>query len=407
MDTGGKWRIDISTFGGFSMSARAGEKRVLIADDANSRRQKMWTLLEYLAVFRDRCVTAEELIDVLYQDEGTGDPLNSLRILVYRTRAKLESAIPGTGAGLIISVGSGYGMDRRADISMDAEKFEDIFRETRREQMTDAVRLGRLMQAAALYRGRFLPRSSVERWVIPLDTYFHSEYLAVCAECCAILEEQKRWGEIISLCKEAVLRDPYAENIHIALMTALARSGARDAAEQHYKNLTDMYFRDFGIPPSEVLSEFHSRMRNAAGEAQRLDDVKLGLDEPAENRGALECALEAFRQIYRLKAREYWRTGEPTEFVLLTLPAGKKKNIDVVMVSLGEVIRTTLRSGDIFARYSRTQYALLLQSVNAEAAGCVMERFRKNCLRKLPGYGARLRYGRYPLNWRDAGGEIK
>jgi len=390
------------------MSARAGEKRVLIADDANSRRQKMWTLLEYLAVFRDRCVTAEELIDVLYQDEGTGDPLNSLRILVYRTRAKLESAIPGTGAGLIISVGSGYGMDRRADISMDAEKFEDIFRETRREEMTDAVRLDRLMQAAALYRGRFLPRSSVERWVIPLDTYFHSEYLAVCAECCAILEEQKRWGEIISLCKEAVLRDPYAENIHIALMTALACSGARDAAEQHYKNLTDMYFRDFGIPPSETLSEFHGRMRNAAaGEVQRLDDVKFSLDESAENRGALECALEVFRQIYRLKACEYGRTGEPTEFVLLTLPAGKKKNIDVVMVSLGEVIRTTLRSGDVFARYSRTQYALLLQSVNAEAAGRVMERFRKNCLQKLPGYGAKLRYGRYSLNWRDPGRENK
>lgn len=407
MDTGEKWRIDISTFGGFSMSARAGEKLVLAADDANSRQQKMWTLLEYLAVFRDRCVTAEELIDVLYPDEGTGDPLNSLRILVHRTRARLESAMPGAGAGLIISAGGGYGMDRKADIRMDAEKFEDIFRETRREQMTDAVRLGRLMQAAALYRGRFLPRSSAERWVIPLDTYFHSEYLAVCAECCAILEEQKRWGEMISLCKEAVLRDPYAENIHIALMTALARSGARDAAEQHYKNLTDMYFRDFGIPPSEALSEFHSRMRNAAGEAQRLDDVKLGLDEPAENRGALECALEAFRQIYRLKAREYWRTGEPTEFVLLTLPAEKKKNNDAVMASLGEVIRTTLRSGDIFARYSRTQYALLLQSVNAEAAGRVMERFRKNCLRKLPGYGARLRYGRYPLNWRDAGGEIK
>jgi two-component SAPR family response regulator len=51
----------------------------------------MWMLFEYLLLNHDRTVSQEELIDVLWHDTEVTNPLNSLKVLVFKLRKEIDS----------------------------------------------------------------------------------------------------------------------------------------------------------------------------------------------------------------------------------------------------------------------------------------------------------------------------
>lgn len=67
------------------------------------------------------------------------------------------------------------------------------------------------LSALEYYKGDFLPKSSLEPWVVPINTYYHSEYLRVVQACIALLKEQERAYDIITICQQAVVIDPYED----------------------------------------------------------------------------------------------------------------------------------------------------------------------------------------------------
>ena len=73
---------EITMFGEFTIS----NGKEMITDQAN-RSKKVWTLLEYLIVHRQRAVTQKELIDLLWPGNDTKDPINTLKVLMQRVRS--------------------------------------------------------------------------------------------------------------------------------------------------------------------------------------------------------------------------------------------------------------------------------------------------------------------------------
>src|SRR5699024_4185184 len=59
-------------------------------DDVSYRSRKPWLLLEYLITFRNRDISQEELVDLLYPNEKGANPTGALKTLVYRVRSMLE-----------------------------------------------------------------------------------------------------------------------------------------------------------------------------------------------------------------------------------------------------------------------------------------------------------------------------
>jgi DNA-binding SARP family transcriptional activator len=388
----------INMFGVFSMTY--GTHTV---NDKSNRSKKVWTLLEYLITFRDKEISQNDLIELLWPDEDADNPANALKTLLYRVRAVIEELQFHNGKNIIIYRRGTYAWNNELPILVDTEEFERLTAQAAScEDETERLRC--LTSALSLYKGDFLPNAADELWSVPISTYYHSKYIKHVHEAISCFMEQARYDAVISVCRHAVLIDPYDEQLHHALIQALVATGAQQAAMQHYDYVTDLFFSQFGVTPSEGLTALYKEIvkTNNATELD-LSIIKEGLRESMLRPGAFFCEYEVFKDIYRLEARVAARTGQVTYICLITLaePLGKAlspKTVSGCMERLKETIDLSLRRGDVYTRYSVSQYLIMLQSASYEKSDMVMKRILRNYKKAFPKSKADLHYKLLPLD---------
>lgn len=399
----------VTSFGGFSISAydpAVPENALASISDGKGHSKKLWTLVEYLIFSGKGSVTSAELIALLWPGEGGAeDPLASLRLLVHRARTQLGKLGVYKGSELILSQEKAYEWNRQLPMQIDTERFEQLYDKSRSGSAAD--RLESLLAAAELYKGRFLPKAAQFQWAMVLDTYYHSKYMAVCEEAVPLLKDFGRTGDIIGLCKRAVMLDPYAEALHVAYIEALKAAGSYNAAAVHYKHVIEMFINEFGITPSENLTAaFHPLARNTDAPETDIGVIRESLAED-DATGAFFIEYELFKQIYQLKARESIRSGQVSQLALISAsPAGGRsseaQSRNTFMDRLGLVIQTSLRQGDIFTRFSGMQYLVLLQSITYENGLKVLDRIQRNTNLAYPRSGYLLQCSLLPLLPKDS-----
>ena len=106
--------------------------------------------------------------------------------------------------------------------------------------------------------------------------------------------------------------------------------------------------------------------------------------EEEESVGVYFCGYAVFREIYRLEVRKNSRLGESEYIVLFTVELGdnvkadndKMKNfvIEQGMKNLKNTLKEVLRIGDVAARYSDSQFIVLLPTCTYESSVSVVKR---------------------------------
>ena len=108
-------QINIRMLGEFSLSTDS----VRITDHDN-RSRTVWCLLAYILCHRNRVLSQDELIDVLYGDDPKGaNPANALKTALHRVRALLDQLWPGAGHELIVRQEGGYRWNPECSVSME------------------------------------------------------------------------------------------------------------------------------------------------------------------------------------------------------------------------------------------------------------------------------------------------
>lgn len=117
-------KIDVTMFGKFTLKQEGMEVPHAVSLTGRSRR--LWTLTAYLILNRDRGVSAQELIDLLWPEAENDNPLSTLQNNVSRARAALAE-LGFTHAKVIIHNEKGYyrwAPDR--ETQLDVEQFETL-----------------------------------------------------------------------------------------------------------------------------------------------------------------------------------------------------------------------------------------------------------------------------------------
>ncbi len=392
--------LKINMFGGFSLSC--GDRCV---DDRNSRSRKIWMLLEYLIAFRGKDVSQNDLIELLWRDEDAGDPANTLKTLVHRARSLLDELEFVSGKDMILSDRNGsYCFNNDLPCAIDAEEFEKLCAHPlEADPFTDAD-LNALMEALALYKGDYLPKNALESWVIPINTYYHSMYLKAVFRAVEALWQHDRPADVASVCQKAASIDPYEESLHYNLIKALVATGKAQAAMRHYEQVTKLFFNEFGVNPSEELTALYKEIVKGSNATQLdLGLIKENMKESTLSQGAYCCEFEFFREMYQVEARAASRTGQAVFICLFTVTdyAGSKPNQKVLataMERLGEAIQNALRRGDVYARFSVSQYIIMLPTASFENAEKVAKRILKRYNDGNYRLPVTLRYTNQPLD---------
>lgn len=396
--------LHVTMFNNCSITRRCGEEERQISDQDNASK-KMWLLLEFLLWNHGKPVPRDALLDLLWGDETAADPSNSLKGLLFRVRNMLGA--DGLGfqnpKQIILYQNGNYFWNEDLQITLDTELFEQCYHAGEAAGDDAEAALPHLLRAVELYKGDFLPQMSGDRWVMPLNVYYHSRFLSLCAMTIEALHKTAQHEEIIRLCRHAISIEPYDEPLHRALIRALAESGSTHSALQHYKYTVELFMNQFGVTPSQEMNALYRELSsNVRLPEQNLQLVRESLQEDDFSRKPYFCGFAAFKEIYQLSARSAARTGEIVQLAMLTvlsltghpLPQQQAQS---AMKRVHSILSSTLRLGDVITQYSPSQYLIMLPSASYENARRAMGRVMSGFQQQSAKVNFSLQYSLIPL----------
>ena len=382
-------RLRFTMFGEFSVSY--GDNTL---NEHSKRSKKLWLLLQYLAINHTRMIPQSELIDILSgEDEGV-NPTSALKTKIHRLRdilTELNCELP-----IIVCVNGSYSINPELETSIDAEEFESAFKAASKvEDHEERLRL--ILEAVNIYNGDFLAKSAYESWVVPLNTYYRSVYSKAVRMAVELFTEAGKLHEIIAMCSRASIVNPYDEYIHYSHIKALAELGEQDSAIKQYEIVTGLMMTKFGIPPSKELVELYDTAIKV--QTNTKADIDAVMDDLMEQRwvtGAFYCDYQIFKHLYQLECRDAMRTGININICLLSVVSGgempSQNPLNKAMERLQGCISRSLRGSDIFARYSVSQYVIMLANTNEQTGAIIMKRIEKAFKRENTNKDIELKY---------------
>lgn len=391
--------LRVQMLGTFTLSA--GDARIT---DSDNRSKKVWLFLAYLIYNRGKAVEAQSFIDLLWsnKDEGGSNPANALKTILHRVRSTLDQLWPGAGHALVLRQGTSYRWNEEYPVALDIEEFDRLY--ARRDVGDETQRLRCCLDAAALYGGEFLARFSSCMWTVPIAAYYQQCYLQLAQQALPVLRQQERYGEMEALCRAAVAQCPYAEELYYHLIDSLAQQGKQREVTVVYEDMAHLLMDDFGVVPSEKIRSLYRQAVSAVNERSLSPDMILEqLREPEGNKGTMICPYDTFCSIYRSFARSLARSGDVVHLAIFSVQHKSRaeelprRSLERVMDNLEELIRDTLRRGDVAARCSQSQIAVLLPQANFENSEKVCQRIQRTFQRQYPHSPALLQFTVYPL----------
>lgn len=367
--------IEITMFGGFKIEA-GGEA----IQDTAARTHQLWHLIEYLVVFRHKTISQDELIEVLWPDNDIENPSNALKNLVYRIRSLLASQNLPHARDMVMFNRGCYQWNNSLNTYMDTERFEELYKQASSADLSYDEKINKYMEAIDIYKGDFLPGSCFEKWVVPISSYYRSMYFKCVYAALGMLYDKGRYAEVELICKKALIIDQFEENVHKHLIMAMVKQGMQTQALAHYNLVTDLFFRELGVNLSASMRDLYREIIKTTHDVETdINIVREDLKEPDNTTGAFYCEYEVFKNLYRLEARTAARSGQSIFISLLTITDPQGGTLDVklqskAMDSFFEIIKGSLRKGDVFSRFSATQYVLMLPTLTYENCMMVMDR---------------------------------
>jgi len=335
------------------------------------RSKQVWNLLEYLLIHRAKEISPDKLMDALWEEE-VDNPANALKNLVYRLRTMLAESLLLPRDDYIIFKHGTYAWNNSLPASLDIEQFENAWKSAQNPDLDTDGKIRRYLEAIELYKGDFLTHSSYKEWVVPLSVYYQRIYMECVASVCELLFEKREFKMVEDLCLNAIEIDPLIEKNHEFLIMSLIESNNNHKALSHYEYVTDLFYREVGVKPSEAITRLYKVIVNKDHTIEKnIEIVRADLREAESIAGAVYCDYEVFKLIYRLYARAASRSGRSVFIALLSI--GKQGNLEFNPRELNEsmdrmkgIIISALRKDDVVTRFSRTQFLLLLSNINYE-----------------------------------------
>ena len=236
-------------------------------------------LLALLLLEPGRPVSADRLVDELWQGEPPGSALVTLRSYVSRLRRALGDAGPISGGA------TGYALDVPPE-QIDASRFERLTREGQAAMDRGAVgrAVEQLRAALELWRGK--PFAGLaDDGALKLETKRLEDLRLVALE--ERIEAELALGlaaELVEELEALVLEHPYRERLWRHLMLALYRAERQVDALAAYGRARGLLAEELGLEPGEELKQLE----------QAILRQEVPLVRPPEERHNLPAPLSSF-----------------------------------------------------------------------------------------------------------------
>ncbi len=339
-------------------------------------------LLLYLLYHRDKKISKDTLINVMYGNEDIISPSNNLKVNLFRLRKILEASALPPNEYISFKAGS-YSFNSLIPLEIDVEIFTLYAEQALTKDLQKEEKLLLLQKAIEVYTGEFLPMLSSMPWVILENIKYRDLYIKCIRSANNLIEENGDLPLMLDICSRALNIYPFDEEIHLLKIKCLIDMKNYFAALSHYEETTKLFYEELGVSPSEKMLTLYKQMTSKIKlNTSNINQIKDALKEKESPYGAYYCSYLGFVDSYRFIVRVIERTGHSIFLSLFTLtnlrgtPLEIGEKLSEASEALHDVIGSSLRRGDLYTRYSPNQFLVLLIGINYENCEIVSNRIK-------------------------------
>lgn len=354
--------IEMTMLGGFEIRV---DGQPVLAQLSQSR--KATSLVQYLVLQHGAPVPHKVLIDVLWGGERSGNPDMALRAILHRFRSMIaQEGVTALENCILTSRGS-YRWNPELPTRVDVFRLEELV-EQARSTADEADRLACYEQIEQLYGGRLLPLSASEPWVESLAMHLHAQYRTAMLALLEYYHARKDSERLVTLCENGLKKNPRVERLYLELIMALEDLGRHSEAQEAAIRGQEAgcLHRTLELHQAGgIWRQARRADRNMEADMRRL----TGLLPDGEDEGAMMCTFDTFGEIYRMQRGLQAQYSVPIFLALFTVtpPRGADPGeTEQMLMQLGTLICKGMRRCDVTARYTPTQYVLLMCGTGGE-----------------------------------------
>lgn len=364
-------------------------------------------LIQVILLHHEAGIAKRELIDYVFGYKELLDENNSLNNLLHQARTQLKkSGLPGKR---YIEGKKGIYSPERLDDYTFSYDFTDFRRlcQQAREAATAEEKAALYAQANRLYRGELLPDFSTENWVILESIQLKESYDELVRFLGDFYREKQDYESLCQLYTQAARIYPES-GWQIQLIDALILKKQMKEAYELYDKTARYYLDELEVPLPDELVQCYARIyEELKVVSEDIEDIQADIlkrdaalksgEDTEPHGGSYYCAYASFIDVYHVLRRNMSRRGSSIFMMLCTLvdyegkPIQNPEKLNARSEALKQALYEGLRQGDVFTKYSSSQYLLLLIGTKKEDCSIIYQRLARK-LKELTGPRAELRY---------------
>jgi DNA-binding SARP family transcriptional activator len=394
--------IDVRMLGGFRLSVDGEVKGLGQNNKANFLKLIQLVLLNY-----EKGISKRELIDGVFGFKDLLDENNSLNNLLHQARTQLKKAgVPGKR---YIEGKKGIYYPEKVEgytFSIDVFRFRELFEKA---QHTDIEReqAQYLQEAFDLYQGELLPEFSTDNWVVVESVRLKRYYDQLVQWLGDYYKKMEDYDAYYRVYKQASRVYPDS-GWQVNVIDALILKKQYKEAYELYNKTAKYYLDELEVPlPDELIHCYERIYDNVKVVSDNIEDIQAGIldrDQALKENigeknhlGSYFCVFSSFIDVYNVLRRNLMRRGNSIFMMLCTLvdyegkPIANQERLEQRSEALKDALYQCLRQGDVYTKYSSSQYLVLLIGTKKEDCSVIYHRLQRK-LKELAGSRAELKY---------------
>jgi len=222
------------------------------------RTQQTQTIGKILLTQRNKIVTSDQLIDVVWPDEPVESARRRLHVRISQLRKGLKEK-----SSLVKTVHGGYCFETDDSCWVDVDAFQSLITQGLQQQESGQQReaIQAYEKARSLYRGDFLAEDLYANWTFTQREFYRERYLNLLIQLSECYAQQGRYRLAITAAHQALNLDPLRETIYVRLMLYNYYSGDRTQSLILFDRYCQILEKELGVPPLDSTKQLVEQIR--------------------------------------------------------------------------------------------------------------------------------------------------
>lgn len=365
--------LRVQMLGGFSLIWKG--KPITLERTNRTKTMRIFQMLLYEGISG---APSERLMEVFFSDEHVTDPANNLKVTVSHLRRTLKKS----GLDQVLDVrynSGGYYLDSKIPIVID---YQEFLNDLNKPVSNQEERLENLLHAESLYGGEFLPHLNDRELVMVFASSIREKYFACVRELARIFEERQEWSRLLPIAGRAATRYHH-EEWHCLCVDCLINMGQVAAAWEAYKRANQALAENFSVRSGGQIIERLRRLEELEKSSQSMGAMIDFLQDSGESESPYYCNYSSFIDLYRVSCRVMPHRTKVSYLVVYSFADRNGERIKDqaelkrVTQILNQAIAVNLRSCDVYTRYGKELYLLLLIDIDRSECEKIVQKIQK------------------------------